>query len=479
MNVASLTFVLFALAAALLFHAAANPLYRKAILSGANLVFIGSYITEIQQLLPLAFFLLFGYGMVELVRQRRSGLALIFGLVGTLVLYIYLKRFSFLGDLPTLPFTYLVIGLSYMLFRIVHLMVDARSEPWDKPIEFWSFLNYTCNFLTLISGPIQRYDDFRRGEQAIGQALAPETVHRSFSRMIVGLVKVSVISATANYLFQDLSSRVVADGGAMPWTAYSLYYAAAGAAYTGYLYFNFAGYMDIVIAVGGLFNQQLPENFNRPFGARNFLDFWARWHMTLSEWFKIYLFTPLMRVLAERFQAPAVLPYLGVFAFFVTFLVMGVWHGTTLVFVLYGLLMGAGASINKLWQVKMQQSLGKKGYQALGKRALYIYACRGLTFAYFTVAVTCLWVDMAQLESLVARLGAIGILAATVGLAVAAACGAVVWDFAAAVSGRVVTQALRFENVVTRNLWLASLIVLIAAVSSFYHKAPDFVYRAF
>jgi hypothetical protein len=86
---------------------------------------------------------------------------------------------------------------------------------------------------------------------------------------------------------------------------------------------------------------------------------------------------------------------------------------------------------------------------------------------------------MAQLESLVARLGAIGILAATVGLAVAAACGAVVWDFAAAVSGRVVTQALRFENVVTRNLWLASLIVLIAAVSSFYHKAPDFVYRAF
>jgi D-alanyl-lipoteichoic acid acyltransferase DltB (MBOAT superfamily) len=479
MDIASLTFVLFALAAALLFHAAANPLYRKLILSAANLVFIGSYITEVRQLVPLAVFLAFGYGMVELVRRRRSGLALTAGLVGTLVLYIYLKRFSFLGDLPTLSFTYLIIGLSYILFRIIHLMVDARSEPWEKPIGPWSFLNYTCNFLTLVSGPIQRYDDFRRGEESIGQALAAETVYRSFQRMIVGLVKVLVISATANYLFQDLSSHVLDELDMMSWPKYAIYYAAAAAAYTGYLYFNFSGYMDIVIAVGGLFNQQLPENFNKPFGARNFLDFWGRWHMTLSEWFKIYLFTPLMRVLAGRFQAPALLPYLGVFAFFVTFLVMGVWHGTTLVFVLYGLLMGAGASINKLWQVKMQQSLGRKGYQALGKRPLYIYACRGLTFAYFTLAVTCLWVDMPQLEGLVGRLGAVGLLAATVGLTVAAAIGGVAWDIGASVCDKVVAQAMRFENVVTRNLWLASLIVLIAAVSSFYHKAPDFVYRAF
>jgi len=479
MDVASLTFVVFALAAALLFQGLASPVYRKLILSGANLVFIGSYITEPRQLLPLAFFLLFGYGMVELVRRRRSGLALAVGLVGTLVLYIFLKRFSFLADLPTLPFTYLIIGLSYILFRIIHLMIDARSENWEKPIEPWSFLNYPCNFLTLVSGPIQRYEDFRRGEQTIAEPLAADTVYRSFSRMIVGLVKVAVISATANYLFQDISAHILGAGDAMSWMTFGVYYAAAAAAYTGYLYFNFAGYMDVVIAVGGLFNQQLPENFNRPFGARNFLDFWGRWHMTLSEWFKIYLFTPLMRVLATRFQSPAVLPYLGVFAFFVTFLVMGVWHGTTLVFVIYGLLMGAGASINKLWQVQMGRSLGKKRYQALGKHWLYIYVCRGLTFTYFAIAVTCLWVDMAQLETLAARLGAIGMLFVTVGLTAAAAIGAAAWDFGAALCGKAAAQAMRFENVITRNLWLASLVVLIAAVSSFYHKAPDFVYRAF
>jgi hypothetical protein len=76
MDVASLNFVLFALAAALQFHEASNTLYRKLILTGANLAFIGSYVNEIRQVLPLAFFLVFGYGMIELVRRRRSGLAL-------------------------------------------------------------------------------------------------------------------------------------------------------------------------------------------------------------------------------------------------------------------------------------------------------------------------------------------------------------------------------------------------------------------
>jgi D-alanyl-lipoteichoic acid acyltransferase DltB (MBOAT superfamily) len=358
-------------------------------------------------------------------------------------------------------------------------MVDARSEPWDRPIEPWSFLNYTCNFLTMVSGPIQRYEDFRRGEQSLGQALAPDVVYGSFSRMIVGFVKVSVISATANYLFQFISAHVLDANDTMSLVTFTAYYAAAAAAYTGYLYYNFSGYMDIVIAIGALFNQQLPENFNKPFAARSFLDFWNRWHMTLSEWFKIYLFTPLMRVLATRFTSAAVLPYLGVFAFFVTFLVMGVWHGTTLVFVIYGLLMGAGAGVNKMWQVKVGQALGKKRYQALGKQPLYIYACRGLTFTYFTMAITCLWVDMAQLGGLIERLGVVGLLAVTLGLTAAAALGAVVWDFGASLCGKAVDLAMRFENVVTRNLWLAGLIVLIAVVSSFYHKAPDFVYRAF
>src|ERR1043165_5339103 len=108
MDIASLQFVALGLVGALLFHLFANPIYRKAVLTCVNLTFIASYITSVEQILPIAFFLIFGYGMSDLVRRRRSDAAVALAVVATLAIYIFLKKFSFLG-LPTLPFVYLVI----------------------------------------------------------------------------------------------------------------------------------------------------------------------------------------------------------------------------------------------------------------------------------------------------------------------------------------------------------------------------------
>src|SRR5277367_75100 len=137
--------------------------------------------------------------------------------------------------------------------------------------------------------------------------------------------------------------------------------------------------------------------------------------MTLSEWFKTYLFNPLMKFMATRVTAPGFLPYLGVIAFFVTFFVMGVWHGSTGVFVIYGLVMGAGASLNKLWQVFMSKRLGKKRYKSVGESFAYASFARGLLFAFFAFAVTGLWVNMHQLSLLAHRLGIAGLTLALVG----------------------------------------------------------------
>src|SRR5277367_4883187 len=134
--------------------------------------------------------------------------------------------------------------------------------------------------------------------------------------------------------------------------------------------------------------------------------------MTLSEWFKTYLFNPLMKFMATRVTAPGFLPYLGVIAFFVTFFVMGVWHGSTGVFVIYGLVWGAGASINKLWQVFMTKGLGKKRYKSIGDSLIYASLARGLLFAFFALAVTGLWVNMHQVSLLQHRLGMTGIVLA-------------------------------------------------------------------
>jgi D-alanyl-lipoteichoic acid acyltransferase DltB (MBOAT superfamily) len=394
--------------------------------------------------------------------------------------FVVLKKFSFLGEAFVLPFPYLIVGLSYVLFRVLHLMIDAQQGELARSVSPRHFFNYTCNFLSFTAGPIQRYPDYA-SQQAAPLALDREQVFRAFARVIKGFVKVAAISAIFNNFFLTLSGRLFDTAVAVPPlpTFFALFVAAA-VCYTVYLYANFAGYMDIVIGVGALMGQQLPENFNRPFLARSFLDFWSRWHMTLSDWFKTYVFNPLLKVLAARFTSARLAPYLGVIAFFVTFLIMGVWHGTTAVFVVYGLLMGAGASVNKLWQVLMTRRLGKKGYKALAEKTLWIYLSRGLTFAYFALALCCLWVDMAQLLAVLHRLGAVGLIGCYLALSVAAGLAFLAWDALMSVVAPLRHKVNDVSSgVVARNLSMAFQVLLIVTVASFFHKAPEFVYRAF
>jgi alginate O-acetyltransferase complex protein AlgI len=199
--------------------------------------------------------------------------------------------------------------------------------------------------------------------------------------------------------------------------------------------------------------------------------------MTLSNWFKLYLFNPFLMFLMVRLPAPGLTAYLGVVAFFVTFLVMGVWHGTTLVFVIYGLLMGGGASVNKLWEIACISRLGRKRYRELGMATTYSYAARGLTIAYFTVALTCLWVpELPQFLGLVRELGIAGIAGAlallSLGFAVATFC-------VDAVAARLSVGGVLASGLIYRNLLLAMRILAVLVISSLFNKAPEFVYRAF
>lgn len=480
MEFTSPTFLLFVLGSALLFHLLQNSLYRRLVLAAASLAFIGSYVSDGWQVVPLGAFLLLGYAAIELVRRRPSDTNLAIGVVAIVLLFVYLKRFSFVDALPGLPFPYLVIGLSYILFRVLHLIVDARSAGWSTPINPLSFFNYTCSFLSFVSGPIQRFQEFARGEAAVTASVNSDRVFRSFSRVVTGFIKVSVLSAIADHIFEKLSGRLLDDVVPLQGLPYGAVYAGAAISYTIYLYCNFAGYMDIVIGAGWLFNQNLPENFNHPFAARNFLDFWGRWHMTLSEWFRTYLFLPLMKALATRFPSPAVQPLLGVASFFVTFLIMGMWHGTTSVFLVYGFLMGAGASVNKCWQLFMTARLGKRGYKAVGGNPFYVYACRGSTFSYFAVALTCLWVDIHGLGDIVRRLGMLGCIGFPLLIAAGAAIVLGAWDFVLARAhggGEMLGQLGR--GFVLRNLSLAGRVLIILVVASFFHKSPEFVYKAF
>ena len=439
--------------------------YRRLVLGTANAIFIASYLTDFTQILPLLAFLVLGYVCVSTVYFRKSAPVLALGVIAILCFYVFLKRFSFFEGLGQLPFPYLTIGLSYILFRILHLMVDIRSGDLVERIGPFAFFRFACNFLCFVSGPIQRYQDFCAADGKATVQLDSSQVYQAFSRIATGYVKFVVVAASAEYAFTFLNPKLQATG--LPFPTLCVIYATVAALYTIYLYFNFSGYMDIVIGVGTLLGQSLPENFDKPFSARSFLEFWQRWHMTLSQWFKFYLFNPFLMFLMTCFPAPALTAYLGVLAFFVTFLVMGVWHGTTAVFIIYGLLMGAGASINKVWQLACTERLGKKRYRALSEQTAYIYFARGLTVAYFVLALTCLWAtELPQFTGLVMRLGLSGILGTYVLLAGIFAVSALMLDF---IMARVPNPPYSVSHPRRRNrqdMALASKMMAIFAVAT-------------
>jgi D-alanyl-lipoteichoic acid acyltransferase DltB (MBOAT superfamily) len=365
-----------------------------------------------------------------------------------------------------------------VLFRVVHLMVDAKQGELPTRVDALSYINYTGSFLTLVAGPIQRFKDFERETGAV-RPLEEAAVYQAFARIIQGFLRIAVVSAAFNYVFAAVSPRIMPDAAQLGWPQLVGLYAASAVSYTIFLYANFAGYMDVVIGVGALLGQKLPENFDHPFQARSFLDFWARWHITLSTWFRMYVFNPLLRLLATYVTSAALAPYLAVIAFFITFLLMGVWHGATSVFVVYGLFLGAGASVNKLWQLQAAKRLGKARYKALCEKPVAIYLSRGLTFAYFALGLSCLWLSLGELAALSSRLGVSGWLLCFLGLTGGAALAFAAWDGAASLVRRVQDSSGWRSGAMSRNLLLAAQILLILSISSFFHKSPEFVYRAF
>ena len=126
-----------------------------------------------------------------------------------------------------------------------------------------------------------------------------------------------------------------------------------------YLYFNFAGYCDIVIAASRFFGMKLPENFNRPWLARNVIEFWTRWHITLGLWIRDYLFMPMYKPAVERWPKRA--PSLAWIFYFLAFVVAGAWHGGTANFLVYGALQGLGASATKIYENAIIAARGRKG----------------------------------------------------------------------------------------------------------------------
>jgi D-alanyl-lipoteichoic acid acyltransferase DltB (MBOAT superfamily) len=334
----------------------------------ASIVFLALLTHTPIVFLPLAGFLLLGYAALNLI-ERGWSRSMVWSICAVIFTYVWLKKYTFLPEGIFLHSPYFTLGLSYIFFRILHLLIEAKDNS-ETHVGFGAYLLYALNFTTLVSGPIQRYEDFARDQFASQPlALGPRVIGLQLERIVRGFFKVSVLAMLLHAMQQDALAQLAHP---LP-PAFKLYAAfRLAVVYPVFLYANFSGYIDIVIALARLMRVRLPENFDRPFSACSVLDFWNRWHITLSNWLKTYVYNPLLLALMRRISSLSLQPLLGVFCFFVTFFLIGVWHGRTSEFIVFGVLTGGGMSINKLWQLGLVRALGRKAYKSLAKNVAYL-----------------------------------------------------------------------------------------------------------
>ncbi len=390
----------------LLFRLQSHNIGKSAVLLGANLLFLVGVFASPIGALPLAGFLLLGFCAIKTVQRHPSRLLCWTWVTVIVALFIWLQGYALAAFLPEVPIVFSTLGLSYILFRILHMIYDGVEETLEYEVPLVDYLNYTTHFLAFVSGPIDRYQSFKANFLSPIPAQTP-MIRATLVRIVKGYAKVLILAASALYVFDNVTPQLFAqDSVALPKMV--LLFSVAAACYTFYLYMNFSGYMDIVIGIARLAGLELPENFNRPFLSRSMLEFWSRWHMTLSNWFKQYAFNPIMAALLTRWPSSGMAPFFGVLTFFFVFTVLGIWHGTTPIFIAYGLMLGFGVSINKLWQVALTARLGHKGMRALAANPLYTYAARGLTIGFFAIALLAFWMDMSDLVAITREFGVVG-----------------------------------------------------------------------
>ncbi|MBE6569655.1 MAG: MBOAT family protein [Ruminococcaceae bacterium] len=218
---------------------------------------------------------------------------------------------------PVPEFT-IPVGISFYTFQILSYVVDVKQGKAEIQKNIFNLLLYIAFFPQLIAGPIVRYIDIQ--SQIENRTVTAEKTANGIRRFISGIAKKILISNTA---------AVIADA-AFAGEEISTLFAWAGAiAYCIQLYFDFSGYSDMAIGLASVFGFTICENFNYPYSAVSVRDFWKRWHISLTTWFREYVYFALGG--NRKGKARTILNRL--FVFFLT----GLWHGANFTFVVWGL----------------------------------------------------------------------------------------------------------------------------------------------
>ena len=252
------------------------------------------------------------------------------------------------------------VGYSYFAFRLIHVLREwqqGRAMDVKLPV----FISYVLFFPSFTAGPIERVERFQKEFENREKSSANEDLLEGGARIVKGLFY-KFILADSLALF-SLNSENAAQVNKTLWMWVLVY------TYALRLYFDFSGYSDLAIGIARLMGIRLPENFNRPYLAKNLSLFWNRWHITLTQWFRTYYFNPVTRYLRSK-EKKISAGLIILFTQITTMLLIGLWHGMTLNFVLWGLWNGVGMFIQNRWSECRKKQAGPSSPNSVSQQIL-------------------------------------------------------------------------------------------------------------
>ena len=260
--------------------------------------------------------------------QKFRKLCLIVTIIVDLSFLIYFKYFNFLIDnlnrivFVDVPFRDIImpIGISFYTFQAMSYLIDVYRREVKVQRDILKLALYISLFPQLVAGPIVKYHDV---EQQINRRKVDfAKVSLGIKRFIIGLAKKMLLANMMGEVADKIFSQSVEQ--------FNSYIAWVGAiAYSLQLFYDFSGYSDMAIGLGLIFGFRFLENFNYPYISKSITEFWRRWHISLSTWFKEYLYVPLGGNRVSKLR--------NYFNLFVVFLATGIWHGASWNFVFWGL----------------------------------------------------------------------------------------------------------------------------------------------
>lgn len=318
--------------------------WRQAALIGLSLIFL-LQLRNAQVFLPILLVYVGAViGLAEMLRRRPAGAArrLVFagGLAFCLLVLMAFKYPTYtsavLGTREWIERVSTIewVGLSYLTFRALDLLIMVRAGRVKsfRPLDVAAYLLF---FAPMVAGPINRFQPFMADQAEADAPMTADRLRNNLLRISAGVIKVLFLAKVAYY------NSIIAPEFEMLGDPGRLRLVIGVYAYFLYIYIDFSGYCDCAIAVADFFGIRVPENFRWPVIAGSIQDFWNRWHISLSHWCRDHIFFPLLMFMSTRAAwVPRIVS--SSIAIFVTFAIIGAWHGDALHWLLYGCYHGLG-----------------------------------------------------------------------------------------------------------------------------------------